>query len=51
MLERINDNSYKLKFPSQIKTFDIFNVCHLIPYHEDATSEDDANCGALDVIT
>jgi hypothetical protein len=42
VLERINGNAYRLKLLSHIKTFDIFNVCHMIPYHRDSTSEDDA---------
>ncbi|KAL4191109.1 hypothetical protein AMTRI_Chr07g28060 [Amborella trichopoda] len=31
----INDNAYKLKLPKHIRTFDVFNVKHLLPCHGD----------------
>lgn len=40
VLERINDNTYMLKLPSHIKTSDIFNVRHLIPYQGDSSEDD-----------
>ena len=42
-VREINDNANKLKLPSHIKTSDVFNAHHLIPYHGDSSSEDDAN--------
>jgi len=35
-----------LKLPSHIKTSDVFDVRHLIPYHGDSTRKDDANSRA-----
>lgn len=31
VLEKINPNTYRLKLPSHIHTFDVFNVKHLVP--------------------
>jgi hypothetical protein len=28
-LQKINDNAYRLRLPSHLKTFDVFNVKHL----------------------
>jgi hypothetical protein len=39
---KINPNAYRLKLPSHIKTSDVFNVKHLVPFIEDS-SENDAN--------
>ncbi|KAH9681591.1 Endonuclease [Citrus sinensis] len=35
IIEKINPNAYRLKFPSHIRTADVFNVKHLIPYRSD----------------
>ncbi|GKB61663.1 putative reverse transcriptase domain-containing protein [Tanacetum coccineum] len=40
IVEKINSNAYRLKFPSHIRCFDIFNVKHLIPYHGDSSDDD-----------
>lgn len=32
VLQKINDNAYKLCFPSHLKISDVFNVQHLTPY-------------------
>lgn len=32
IIEKINPNAYQLKLPSHIKTSDVFNVKHLVPY-------------------
>ena len=32
IVEKINPNAYRLKLPSHIRTTDVFNVKHLIPY-------------------
>jgi hypothetical protein len=42
IIAKINPNAYWLKLPSHIKTSDVFNVKHLIPFIEDS-SEEDAN--------
>jgi mRNA-degrading endonuclease RelE of RelBE toxin-antitoxin system len=31
ILQKINDNAYQFRLPSHLKTFDVFNVNHLIP--------------------
>ncbi|GJT42570.1 putative reverse transcriptase domain-containing protein, partial [Tanacetum coccineum] len=38
--EKINSNAYRLKLPSHIRCFDVFNVKHLIPYHGDSFGDD-----------
>ena len=43
MLEKINSNAYRLQFPSHIRTANVFNVKHLIPFFYDS-SEEDADC-------
>jgi hypothetical protein len=42
IIAKINPNAYRLKLPSHIKTSDVFNVKHLVPFIEDS-SEEDAN--------
>ncbi|KAH7568724.1 hypothetical protein JRO89_XS06G0037300 [Xanthoceras sorbifolium] len=40
ILEKINPNAYRLRLPSHIRTADVFNVKHLIPYSGDSSGED-----------
>ncbi|GJQ99379.1 putative nucleotidyltransferase, ribonuclease H [Tanacetum coccineum] len=40
IVEKIKSNAYRLKFPSHIRCFNIFNVKHLIPYHGDSSDND-----------
>jgi hypothetical protein len=40
IIEKINSNAYRLKLPSHIRTADVFNVKHLVPFHGDSSSED-----------
>ena len=42
IVDKINPNAYCLKLPSHIKTADVFNVKHLIPFYGDY-SDDDAD--------
>ena len=44
MLEKINPNAYRLKLPSHVRTADVFNVKHLIPFTD--YSSDDADSRA-----
>ncbi|KAK6155787.1 hypothetical protein DH2020_010035 [Rehmannia glutinosa] len=37
VLEKINPNAYRLRLPSQLRTSDVFNVKHLVPYHGDGS--------------
>lgn len=32
ILEKINNNAYRLRLPPQMRTADVFNVKHLVPY-------------------
>ena len=41
IVEKINPNAYRLNLPSHIRTADVFNVKHLIPYVVDSSSEND----------
>jgi len=41
IIEKINSNAYHLKLPSHIRTADVFNVKHLVPFHGDSSSEDE----------
>ena len=47
IIEKINPNAYRLKLPSHIRTADVFNVKHLIPYTGDNSDDDNlrANSG------
>jgi len=36
ILQKINDNAYRLRLPSHLKTSDVFNVKHLSPYFADS---------------
>ena len=40
IIKKINPNAYRLKLPSYIKTFDVFNVKHLVPFIDDSSYED-----------
>ncbi|KAI3709992.1 hypothetical protein L2E82_39765 [Cichorium intybus] len=40
ILEKINPNAYRLKLPSHVRTADVFNVKHLIPFHDDSSDDD-----------
>ncbi|KAK3228401.1 hypothetical protein Dsin_000282 [Dipteronia sinensis] len=40
VLEEINSNAYRLKVLCHIRTVDVFNVKHLMPYFEESSSED-----------
>lgn len=49
ILEKINPNAYRLKLPSYIRTADVFNVKHLIPYrgeHDEDVIANDSNSRA-----
>ncbi|KAL4179757.1 hypothetical protein AMTRI_Chr13g88870 [Amborella trichopoda] len=41
VVQKINNNAHKLKLPSYIHTFDVFNVNHLIPYRGNASNDDE----------
>ncbi|XP_057808911.1 uncharacterized protein LOC131023389 [Salvia miltiorrhiza] len=41
IVEKINPNAYRLRLPSHIRTSDVFNVKHLIPFHGDNISGDE----------
>ena len=41
IIEKINSNAYRLKLPSHIRTADVLNVKHLVPFIGD--SSDDSN--------
>jgi hypothetical protein len=45
IVKKINANAYQLKLPSHIKTSDVFNIKHLVPFIDDS-SEEDANSRA-----
>ncbi|KAJ8644198.1 hypothetical protein MRB53_005946 [Persea americana] len=40
IIEKINPNAYRLKLPTYIRTADVFNVKHLIPYFGDSSNDD-----------
>jgi hypothetical protein len=40
IIAKINPSAYRLKLPSHIKTSDVFNVKHLVPFIEDSSKED-----------
>lgn len=42
ILEKINPNAYRLHLHSHIRAGDVFNVKHLVHFHGDNVSEDEA---------
>ncbi|PKI56655.1 hypothetical protein CRG98_022943 [Punica granatum] len=47
VVEKINPNAYRLKLPNHIRTADVFNVKHLIPYVGDSLNDDDLRANSL----
>ncbi|PKI43651.1 hypothetical protein CRG98_035950 [Punica granatum] len=47
VVEKINSNAYRLRLPSRIRTADVFNVKHLIPYTGDSLDDDDSRANSL----
>jgi hypothetical protein len=45
VIEKINPNAYRLKLPSHVRTTDVFNVKHLVPFNGDS-DEELANSGS-----
>ncbi|KAF7130472.1 hypothetical protein RHSIM_Rhsim10G0125400 [Rhododendron simsii] len=43
IIEKINPNAHHLKLPGHVRTADVFNVKHLIPFLGDSLFDDDAN--------
>jgi hypothetical protein len=41
IIEKINSNAYRLKLLSHLRTADVFNVKHLLPFHEDLSSAEE----------
>ena len=40
IVAKINPNAYRLRLPSHIRTADVFNVKHLIPFTGDSSDDD-----------
>ncbi|KAH7543918.1 hypothetical protein JRO89_XS15G0061500 [Xanthoceras sorbifolium] len=40
ILEKINPNAYCLKLPTHIRTHDVFNIKHLIPFRGDSSDDE-----------
>ncbi|PKI62899.1 hypothetical protein CRG98_016736 [Punica granatum] len=49
VVEKINPNAYRLKFPCHIRTADVFNVNHPIPYAGDSSDDDDSMANSLNL--
>ncbi|KAK9083428.1 hypothetical protein Scep_029899 [Stephania cephalantha] len=47
VLEKINPNAYRLKLPSHIRTADVFNVKHLVPYYGDTSDDDNSRANSV----
>ena len=47
IIEKINQNAYRLKLPSHIRTADVFNVKHLIPYAGDSSDDDNSRANSV----
>jgi hypothetical protein len=39
-VKKINPNAYQLKLPSHIKTSDVFNIKHVVPFTGDSSDGD-----------
>ncbi|GKD42886.1 hypothetical protein Tco_1267531, partial [Tanacetum coccineum] len=42
IVEKINSNAYRLMLHSHVRTSDVFNVKHIIPFVGDSLDDDDA---------
>ena len=47
IVAKINPNAYKLKLPSHLRTSDVFNVKHLIPYAGDSSEDEDSRTNSV----
>nr|GEV20414.1 putative reverse transcriptase domain-containing protein [Tanacetum cinerariifolium] len=41
IVENINPNAYRLRLPSHVRTSDVFNAKHLVPFMGDSSSDED----------
>ncbi|KAK9100078.1 hypothetical protein Scep_023508 [Stephania cephalantha] len=46
-VEKINPNAYRLKLSSHIRTADVFNVKHLVPYYGDTSDDDNSRANSV----
>ena len=47
IIEKINPNVYHLKLPSHIRTVNVFNVKHLIPYAGDSSDDNNSRANSI----
>ncbi|GER30607.1 gag-pol polyprotein [Striga asiatica] len=40
IIEKINPNAYRLRLPSHVRTSDVFNVKHLVPFYGDNSTDE-----------
>lgn len=40
VLKRINDNAYQIELPNHLRTSDVFNVKHLLPYYGESSEDE-----------
>ena len=47
IVEKINSNAYRLKMPCHIRTADVFNVKHLVPFTGDSSDDSDSGLNSV----
>ena len=47
IVEKINPNAYRLRLSSYIRTADVFNVKHLIPFAGDSSDDDHSRMNSV----
>ena len=47
IIEKTNSSAYHLKFPSHIRTADIFNVKHLVLFIGDSSEDSDSRSNSV----
>lgn len=47
IVEKLNPNAYRLQLPSHIRTADVFNVKHLVPYYGYSSDDDNLRANSI----
>lgn len=47
IIKKLNPNAFRLQLPSHIRTADVFNFKHLVPYYGDCSDDDNSRVNSV----